>query len=554
MHRFQADISHIPIPLKFTYPFHYVPHPLAMQAAGQLQAYLQTQQDFEHNFGLTPDDNKMVIGKMFGVLVVQNKVGEIGFLAAFSGKLADSNHHTYFVPPVYDMLEGAGFFLEESKTLNLLNAQIEQLTSSEVYINAVQNLADALKVQTDTLERVKFYMQQQKNNREQLKQTYAGILSEEDLKPLSDYLINQSLKDKFDFKKEQQVQAINVANAQRHFDQHDKQLQALKKERKAKSASLQTLLFEQYKFLNAKDEQKSLQEIFVNGYGIQPPAAAGECAAPKLLQYAYIHNLKPIAMAEFWWGQSPKSAIRKHTTYYPACKSKCEPILTHMLQGLNMMPNPLLSQQNVFSIAIIYEDAHLLVINKPAEFLTVPGIHLQDSVYTRMKKLFPSATGPLIVHRLDQATSGLLIIAKTKEVHALLQHAFIKRNVHKRYEALLNGNLIQNTGIIDLPLRVDLEDRPRQMVCYEHGKSALTKYEVIARTEDHNTRVYFYPVTGRTHQLRVHAAHQQGLNAPIIGDDLYGSSAARLHLHAQQLVFEHPITKQIITLEASTPF
>ena len=361
------------------------------------------------------------------------------------------------------------------------------------------------------------------------------------------------MKDQFDLKKQIAINKASLSKAQHQYDVFINELQRLKELRKEKSAALQNQLFEQYTFLNAKGNSKTLYDIFVSTYGIQPPAAAGECAAPKLLQYAYVQNWKPIALAEFWWGKSPKSELRQHTAFYPACKSKCEPILTHMLEGLNVGPNPLLLQKEVDELPVVFEDGVMVIINKPADFLTVPGIHLEDSVYTRMKKKYPHATGPLIVHRLDMATSGLLIIAKTKEIHEQLQQYFIKKKIQKTYEALLAGEVQIEQGIIDLPLRVDLDDRPRQLVCYEHGKSAVTHFKVL-NAIDGVTRILFYPITGRTHQLRVHAAHTQGLQHAIKGDDLYGTKSDRLYLHAKSLQFKHPVTKVDLHIEAPTPF
>ena len=287
---------------------------------------------------------------------------------------------------------------------------------------------------------------------------------------------------------------------------------------------------------------------------VKPPAGAGECAAPKLLQYAFANDLKPITLAEFWWGISPKSAIRKHKNYYPACQSRCKPILTHMLKGIAMDDNLLLENlSEKQELKIIFEDDTIVIINKPAEFLSVPGKEIRDSVYTRIKAKYPNATGPLIVHRLDMSTSGILVLTKTKEAHKILQSQFIKRTVKKRYVALLDGELHTEKGNIHLPLRVDLDDRPKQLVDFTYGKNAETNWEIIRR-ENSKTRVYFYPITGRTHQLRVHAAHKDGLNTPIFGDDLYGKKENRLHLHAEFIEFIHPSTNQKISFRVEADF
>jgi tRNA pseudouridine32 synthase/23S rRNA pseudouridine746 synthase len=336
--------------------------------------------------------------------------------------------------------------------------------------------------------------------------------------------------------------------------QHKTEIEALKEERKARSAALQAEIFEQFYFFNKNLEKKSLGEIFKNTPDGKPIAGSGECAAPKLFQYAFSNSLKPVALAEFWWGESPPSEIRVHGQYYPACRGKCEPILGHMLSGMDIAENPMLKNPaEGKELQIFWEDDYIVVIDKPDEFLSVPGKNISDSVATRLRFLFPRATGPLVVHRLDMSTSGLLLAAKTEEVYKTLQRQFLKREVKKRYVALLEGELKVNEGIINLPLRVNLEDRPRQMVCYEHGKPAVTRFEVL-EIKDGKTRIHFYPITGRTHQLRVHAAHPQGLNMPIVGDDLYGSRSERLFLHAEYLEFRHPITNEVIKLEMKAGF
>lgn len=334
----------------------------------------------------------------------------------------------------------------------------------------------------------------------------------------------------------------------------EQEIEQLKQERKRRSAALQRKLFEQFRILNARGEVKDLCELFAPTYQGAPPAGAGECAAPKLLQYAYQHQLEPIAMAEFWWGDSPKTEIRHHGYYYPACKGKCEPILHHMLQGLRVDENPLLADSHrETKLDILYEDDYLLVINKPEGMLSVPGKGDVDSVYQRLSILYPEATGPIIVHRLDMATSGLLLAAKTKEAHQDLQAQFKNRTIQKRYIALLEGEVPQDEGEIRLPLCSDPLDRPRQIVSEEFGKPALTRYRVLERTSG-KTLIAFYPQTGRTHQLRVHAAHPLGLHCPILGDELYGRKAERLYLHAEYLAFTHPITFERIEIRAKIPF
>ena len=262
--------------------------------------------------------------------------------------------------------------------------------------------------------------------------------------------------------------------------------------RKAKSAALQKEIHQQYQFLNYTGESEGLISIFNSTQLDQPPAGTGECVAPKLFQFAYENNLKPIAMAEFWWGASPKSEVRRHKQFYPSCRGKCEPILGHMMKGLKVAPNPMEQPSNTGTqLKIVHEDDYLLLVDKPHEFLSVPGKLIKDSVLTRIQEYIPDARGPLLVHRLDMSTSGLLLVAKNEKTHKNLQKQFIDRTIKKRYVALLNGKLKKDKGIIELPLRVDLNNRPRQLVCETHGKPAKTKYEVLSVEED-KTRIYFY--------------------------------------------------------------
>jgi tRNA pseudouridine32 synthase/23S rRNA pseudouridine746 synthase len=547
---FKINISGISLPEKFTFPFYYEPHELSIIAANELQGYLETQTDFEHNFGFNENQEGLAIGKMFGVLVCQNQVGELGYLWAFSGKLAGENNHSYFVPTIFDMLQENGFFRKEEEVLNAINRQIEilehsvELQNKNIQLETTKNEAISdIQNQKDTIKRLKIERDEKRNSFENL--------SSAEIELLATTLSEESKKESILLKKMTKYWNFQLENVQNEFNLLLNEINQLKDERKQKSGALQQKLFAEYSFLNQFGERKSIGEIFNNN----PPAGAGECAAPKLLHYAFEHNLKPIAMSEFWWGQSPKSEIRKHKQFYPACKSKCEPILlSHMLDGLDMEANPF--QENPAegkNIEIVYEDEILAVINKPAEFLSVPGKIISDSVYQRVKELYPNATGPLIVHRLDMSTSGLMLIAKDEETYVKLQSQFIKRTIKKRYVALLDGVLEENEGFIDLPLRVDLDDRPRQLVCYEHGKPAQTKWKKI-EIRNNQTLVYFYPITGRTHQLRVHASHELGLNTPIVGDDLYGTKGNRLHLHAEQLIFIHPKSNKEIYIQRNAEF
>lgn len=551
---FQEATDTYRLPERFTFPFYYEPHPLCLVAAKELQQHLETQTEWQHNFGLIPDKEGLVIGKMFGVLVVQNQAGELGYLAAFSGKLANANHHDKFVPPVFDMLTDGSFFRVGEIVVNGMTTELQILEANPEY-QAFKAVYDAdKKLSISRLKEAREKMRIDKKERKERRQAAKGELSEEAYKVLDYELSQTSIKAAYSWKDLNKYWKQRLTENEAKFAELAAPINELKEVRKAKSNGLQKQLFEQYTFLNATDKTKNLLDIFAPTPRKIPPAGAGECAAPKLLQYAFLHQLRPIAMAEFWWGQAAKSEVRRHGHFYPACRGKCEPILGHMLQGLEVDENPMLINPAEGKILdIIYEDAPLLVIHKPAEFLSVPGKNIQDSVYQRIKDKYPKATGPLVVHRLDMSTSGLMLIAKSEKTHKYIQYQFIHRFVKKRYVALLDGIIEADEGVIELPLRVDLDNRPQQLVCYEHGKNAKTEWKVIER-KDGKTRIHFFPITGRTHQLRVHAAHPLGLNTPIIGDDLYGVKGERLHLHAEWIEFRHPLTKETISFEVGADF
>jgi len=551
---FSSDISGIEAPDKFSFPFYYTPHPLAVTAAKELMEYLRIQKDWEHNFGLDPNSEGLEIGKMFGVLVVQKADGGLAYLRAFSGKLANSNSHKGFVSPVYDMLSDSGFFKQEEEVLNEINRKIEILENEENYLYAISQL----KFKTDQADceilEGREKLKAGKKSRKQIRKEAKETLTDEEYIDLEEKLKAESIRSNYVQRDLAKYWNAAKVKAQEALNIYQDPINHLKQERKRKSAALQKRLFSNYTFKNQKGKDKSLLDIFKETITKTPPAGAGECAAPKLLQHAFLNNLKPICMAEFWWGKSPSAEVRKTETFYPACRGKCEPILGHMLSETDMDPNPMLTNPALGkSLDFLYEDDHLVIVNKPAEFLSVPGKNIADSVQARMVKRYPDATGPLVVHRLDMSTSGIMLIAKNSNTHKQLQRQFIKRSIKKRYVAVLEGELKDDHGQVNLPLRVDLNDRPRQLVCHEHGKQASTLWESI-EVKDGRTRVYFYPRTGRTHQLRVHAAHTDGLNNPIVGDDLYGKKGKRLLLHAESITFEHPDSRKLMTIQCPPPF
>lgn len=545
-------MSRVALPGRFTFPFYYEPHPLARIAAAELQRYLAAQTGLRHNFGLG-DDPVDVIGKMFGVLVVADAAGKTGYLWAFSGKLAGTNDHPAFVPPVFDMLTENSFFLQEQAVIDAVNGQIEALQGSTEYHLLKQSLERSATLATEEITALKQQLKDNKEQRRLHREAQKQTLDAQAYELLDAGLIRQSLHDKRRLKALTEKWDGALAEISAGLSPIEARIEALKEERKERSAILQERLFEQYTFLNQDGESRSLQSIFAPTAFGKPPAGAGECATPKLLQYALAHGYRPLAMAEFWWGASPRSEIRKHGQFYPACTGKCKPILEHMLHGIPIDDSPfLLPADDSIQLEIVYEDDHLLVVNKPAGLRSVPGVDIEDSVYSRLRAAM-GGTEPLIVHRLDMGTSGLLVVAKAPDVHRHLQRQFLHRTVSKRYTALLSRHIAQNEGEIRLPLTADLFNRPRQLVCFDTGKKSITRWKVAERTAT-TTRIHFWPLTGRTHQLRVHSAHEQGLNAPIVGDDIYGTAAARLYLHAAQLAFVHPKTKQPMSFGVAEDF
>ncbi|WP_455613013.1 pseudouridine synthase [Bacteroides congonensis] len=562
IHFFKKPVSHIALPEKFTYPFLYTPHPLCVLAAEEVKEYITSRKEWQ---------DELTLGKMFGVLVVTQETegatkkatdkdtekgteegGRIGYLAAFSGNLAGKNLHTYFVPPVYDLLQPQGFFKIEEEQISAINIRINELENSASCLESKEKWKIETEQAQAELNHAKAELKAAKEDREARRRSSPGISEEEQAA-----LIRESQYQKAEYKRKEKAWKKRLEELEAEVNRFKSEIESLKAERKERSATLQQKLFGQFRMVNAKGEVKDLCTIFEQTVRKVPPAGAGECALPKLLQYAYLHQLKPLAMAEFWWGDSPKNEIRHHGYYYPSCKGKCEPILQHMLQGLEVDENPLLDNVHKDTeLETVFEDEWLVVVNKPAGMLSVPGkAEDMDSVYHRLKKKYPDATGPMIVHRLDMATSGLLLVAKTKEVHQHLQAQFENRSIKKRYIALLDGVIAETekTGRISLPLCLNPLDRPRQMVNEEYGKEAVTEYQIITNSES-CTHIAFYPLTGRTHQLRVHAAHPKGLNCPILGDELYGKKADRLYLHAEYIEFRHPVYGDIICIQKEPEF
>ena len=545
------DIA-VSLPERFTFPFCYEPHPAVVKAAEEVQQYIVSVPEWQEEI------NK---GKMFGVLIVEEAEGRTGFLAAFSGLLADSNDHPYFVPAVYDILQPDGYFKTHEEEISNINQKVKALENSSERKHFMELLEKQKTEAAEAIDAYKTEMAEAKKRRDWIRAESSNTSTQQPANPPPLYgrgaggeasLIHESQFMKAELRRMKKRFAEEIEKTERQLTIINNEISALKQQRKQMSDTLQRWIFNQFSMLNALGERRTLTEIFAETTMGIPPSGAGECCAPKLLQYAYEHGLKPLCIGEFWWGESPVGEIRRHRHFYPSCSSKCKPILGHMLKGLDVDDDPMLRNWNG-ELETIYEDEWLAVVNKPVGLLTTPGRNNMPSVWSIMNERWPDASGPIIVHRLDMATSGLLVVAKTKEVHQQLQQQFEQRTVKKRYCALLDGIPEKKEGEICLPLIADLNDRPRQKVDYENGKEAHTLYKVVEAI-DGQALVHLYPITGRTHQLRVHMAHSLSFGMPIVGDELYGNSGERLMLHASSISFVHPITEEKVCINSKAPF
>ena len=536
-HLLGVEAVTVELPRQFTCPFCYEPHPLALMAVKHVQRYVASRADWA---------DELDAGKMLGVLVAQDGEGRLGYLAAFSGNLAGSVNHDFFVPPVYDLLDPQGEFKQGEAQITAINHEVEGLERSPEWTSLRQRELAAKREMRDEIDTFKSLMQRHKRERDE-RRSAGGLTPEE-----QEALLNQSRFEKAELKRIRQRHEAELLKITDEIDSFRHQIDLLKSRRKAMSEALQERIFRLFVVSNACGERRDLVEVF-RPLGTLPPAGAGECCAPRLLNYAYDNGLRPVCMAEFWWGASPVGEVRHHGHFYPACRSKCKPILEFMLQGLDVEENRLGVAMDDSDLDIVYDDRWLTVINKPSGMLTVPGKLLEDSLLTRYREAHPEAVGPIVVHRLDQETSGLVVFAKDKDTHKALQQQFEAHTIRKRYIAVLGGVVPYDEGTIDLPIRPDVDDRPRQCVDPVHGKPAVTRYHVLER-RDGMTRIALEPLTGRTHQLRVHASHLMGLDCPIAGDRLYGMAGDRLMLHAQSITFIHPATGQPMTIECPPDF
>ena len=557
----QALLSGIDFPERMNNPLDYQPHPLCIAVCKELQTYLSEREDWREEIDK---------GKMFGVLIVENAqpasgAPEIGYLAAYSGQIGGRSDWDDFVPAVFDYLQPDGYFKTHEAEISGINQSIRKLEANTHMKEAKGLILQLQEERKHTIAAYQEKIKKAKAKRDARRE--AGSLNPEE----EAEMVKESQFMKAELRRLKKSLSEKTS-LETEYEAYQADILSLKQLRKTLSDALQQWLFSQFRMQNHEGESKDLLEIFrdaalrdypqatiatsrIAALKMVPPAGSGECCEPKLLQYAYSLGYKPLQMAMFWWGESPKEEIRHHLHFYPACNGKCKPILQWMLPASTFEPAAVdLSLYN--KVETLYEDREIAVIHKPEGLLSVPGKDAtQPSVHALMRSKYPEATGPLIVHRLDMSTSGVMMIAKTEFAYHRLQKAFLNHQIQKKYVAIISGKVIPEKGIISLPLMPDYLDRPRQIVDHEQGKEAITEYEVLEPVDDSHLRIALYPKTGRTHQLRVHCAHQEGLNAPILGDPLYGNEkAARLHLHAEEITFEHPLTGKKMTITRKADF
>jgi len=532
------------LPSVFPSPFATPPHPLALQAASLLQARLRAvpPQDFERD-GVTPR------GRMYGVMVVQDAQNRVGFLSGFSGLIQDGWSLPGFVGATCDAPLRDRLWEAHRVAIASLTADID---GRERGVEAeVREALQAVKERhARDIDAMRVVHQAKREQRKAARATANIVASPSELRRLE----NESRADEQERKQQRSGQSAEVAALQSRLEVLVAQRRVLEDARTARCTETLHAIQDAYVISSYSGEKVLIRQLFEPR---EPPGGAGDCAAPKLLTHAYRNHLRPLCMAEFWWGPPPEAGDRREGVFYPACRGKCGPLLPFMLGGLTVgvatIPGaePVLDDQP----RTLHEDAHLMVVEKPCGLLSVPGRgrELKDSAYLRLKERHPEFTGPLLVHRLDLDTSGVLLVAKDEKTYKALQRMFTLREIEKRYVAWVEGSPEADSGTVSLPLRGDLDDRPRQIFDPVNGKPAVTDWQVLQR-EPGRTRIALYPRTGRTHQLRLHCAHPLGLNAPIVGDRLYGTLGDRMLLHAESLRFVHPHTGEPVFVQWPSPF
>lgn len=537
-------------------PFDYVPDKECEEAFSRLLVRVEKLRQSEK-----PEDinfcNELDAGKMLGVLIAEDAAGKHHTLYAFSGQLRDRGfYYDGFVGPVFDYLDPEGYF--KSKERDIVNQNKEIFLFEEGEFASVKQEYEEAKEKSDSHIAEFVRVSRDRKSERNARRAEGNISSAE-----ADAMICQSQFDKAELRRIKKKAESDLSSLAVRLDNAQTKLAQMKEKRRSDSEELQGWLFDNFKVLNARGEAKSLSKIFADTSIGVPPSGAGECCAPKLLHAAYQQCLTPMCMAEYWYGKAKGGEVRMHGRPYPACRGKCLPILRWMLKGLDITP-PLTDEYCIEAKSrpeIVFENQWFCVVNKPAGMLSVPGKGASLSVEQWLKEKYGPDQFVRLVHRLDQDTSGLVIAARNELSFKVMQSMFAMRTIKKTYLAELEGDYISldipKKGRIELPLSPDWLDRPRQLVNRDNGKEAITDYEFIS-SADKRSRVFFYPRTGRTHQLRVHAASEMGLGMSIVGDRLYGMKEAgsheRMRLHAQKIEFVFPIDKQHYCFELPAPF
>ena len=527
-------------PSRMNNPLNYTPHPLCVMAAEEVRRMVR------ENAVMSSETRKS--GKMFGVLVVETPDGNTGYLAAYSGQIAGRSNWDGFVPAVFDYLQDGGYFKTCEAEITAINKQVRLMETSEERRRPLTHLDETIAKAASEEQAYKTLMHESKARRDS-ERAAGGVTPEREAE-----MTRESQFQKAELRRMRRRNADTIAMAREACHRYDTSISLLKQKRRTMSDRLQEWLFHHFVMLNKDGDSRSLTDIFRTSLSASPPAGAGECCEPRLLQYAFSHAMTPKCMAMFWIGASPEGEIRHEQTYYPACRSKCKPILEWMLGKDIVKDDTFITQHNGDNLNIIYQDSDIIVVDKPAGMLSVPGKNDAPSVLSLLQRKMEDNIFP--VHRLDMDTSGLMVFVRNKKAQRNLQRQFETHSIVKRYIALLERKPDSEQGTISLPLSPDMADRPRQMVDYRHGKQALTHYRLCTSPSTPMRRqfltvgdnlVELSPLTGRTHQLRVHCAHPDGLASPIVGDRLYGTTNhPRLCLHAEYLEFRHPTTGEIV--------
>ncbi len=534
----------------FTNPFAYTPRQECIEAAEVVRRHLRER----HREWA----DELSRGKMLGVLVCKDSQGHAGFIAAFSGTLGGKVAHEWFVPPIFDYCADGGTFKIEENKISNINAKISKIENDSL-LKSDERLMREMQIRA-TEEIAAAKAAYSKNKEERRKQRGSAPERKEELD-------RQSQFEKAEIRRLAIRWRQELAAIESRIDERKDTINKLKEERTRRSNILQRWLFSKMKPHNANGQCSSVWDIFHAFTHTTPPSGTGDCCAPRMLNYAFANGLKPISMAEFWVGASPKGEIRIDGQFYPSCQPKCAPLLKWMLAESKYAPcksnedfAPKHSSSDICDprendLIIVYEDEWLIAANKPAGLLTVSENDGADTLTKRVLASHPNISGSGYVHRLDQPTSGIVLIAKDKETHKRMQSLFERREVSKRYVAILESRPKSKQGVIDLPLLPNVDDRPRQKIDFLRGKKAVTRYEIVETEDDtQRTRIHFYPETGRTHQLRVHAASPLGLGCPIVGDNLYGHFGPRLMLHADKVEFIHPYIGEKIVITCPPDF